>query len=68
MSATKSASVVEFSKMLAVAALAGIGCVAPVHPAYPTKPVTLVMPYPAGGANDMLGRLMAELSKASASG
>ena len=61
MSATKSASRRQFSKMLAVAALAAIGCVAPVHAqTYPTKPVTLVVPYPAGGANDMLGRLIGQ--------
>jgi tripartite-type tricarboxylate transporter receptor subunit TctC len=28
--------------------------------AYPTKPVTLIVPYPAGGANDMLGRLIGQ--------
>ncbi len=27
---------------------------------YPTKPITLVVPYPAGGANDMLGRLFGQ--------
>jgi tripartite-type tricarboxylate transporter receptor subunit TctC len=28
--------------------------------AYPSKPVTLIVPYPAGGANDMLGRLIGQ--------
>ena len=28
--------------------------------AYPSKPITLVVPYPAGGANDMLGRLIGQ--------
>jgi tripartite-type tricarboxylate transporter receptor subunit TctC len=28
--------------------------------AYPSKPITLVVPYPAGGANDMLGRLLGQ--------
>ena len=27
---------------------------------YPTRPITLVVPYPAGGGNDVLGRLVAE--------
>lgn len=27
---------------------------------YPSKPVTLIVPYPAGGANDMLGRLIGQ--------
>jgi len=34
---------------------------APAHAApYPEKPLTLVVPYPAGGGLDVLGRLMAE--------
>lgn len=28
--------------------------------AYPSKPITFVVPYPAGGANDMLGRLLGQ--------
>ena len=32
---------------------------------YPDRPITLVVPYPAGGGNDVLGRLVAErMSKA----
>src|SRR5262245_48226780 len=32
---------------------------------YPDRPMTLVVPYPAGGGNDVLGRLVAErMSKA----
>ena len=27
---------------------------------YPTKPVTLIVPYPAGGTMDVLARLLAE--------
>ena len=42
---------------------ASIGCILPsAHAAdvYPSKPITLVVPYPAGGANDMLGRLIGQ--------
>src|SRR5262245_43822285 len=32
---------------------------------YPDRPITLVVPYPAGGGNDVLGRIVAErMSKA----
>ena len=61
MNTVKSGSRRHFAKALAVAALAAFGCVAPVHAqTYPAKPVTLVVPYPAGGANDMLGRLIGQ--------
>src|SRR5712671_3270040 len=28
--------------------------------AYPTRPITMIVPFPPGGANDMLGRIIAE--------
>jgi tripartite-type tricarboxylate transporter receptor subunit TctC len=41
-----------------VAALAGI---ATAHArTYPTRPVTLIVPYPAGGPSDTLARVLAE--------
>ena len=27
---------------------------------YPTRPITMIVPFPPGGANDMLGRIIAE--------
>ena len=49
------------TKLLALTVLAGIGCVGVAQAeTYPSKPITLVVPYPAGGANDMLGRLIGQ--------
>jgi tripartite-type tricarboxylate transporter receptor subunit TctC len=48
---------------LGLAALAG-AALAPAaawaQAAFPSKPITFVVPYPAGGANDMLGRLIGQ--------
>lgn len=44
--------------LIAIATLAGIAC---AHAqTYPTRPVTLVVPYPAGGPSDALARILAE--------
>ena len=49
------------TKLLALTVLASVGCVGVAQAqTYPTKPITLVVPYPAGGANDMLGRLIGQ--------
>lgn len=40
-----------------VLAVASLGCAAQ---AYPNKPIRMVLPYPAGGGTDALGRIMAE--------
>jgi tripartite-type tricarboxylate transporter receptor subunit TctC len=32
--------------------------------AYPTRPITMIVPFPAGGATDTLGRLLSERLRA----
>ena len=50
-----------FTKLLAAAILASVGVIGAAHAqSYPAKPITLIVPYPAGGANDMLGRLIGQ--------
>ncbi|NYT35888.1 tripartite tricarboxylate transporter substrate binding protein [Allopusillimonas soli] len=46
------------SVALAIPLMAGVA--APAHSAYPDKPLTLVVPFPPGGAVDTLGRLFAD--------
>jgi tripartite-type tricarboxylate transporter receptor subunit TctC len=50
----------KFTRILAAAALA-VACVAPAAAqGYPERPITMVVPWPAGGFTDKLGRMMAE--------
>jgi tripartite-type tricarboxylate transporter receptor subunit TctC len=49
---------------IALALLAGVG-VASAQDTYPVRSVTLVVPYPAGGVTDTLGRLLADRMKQS---
>ena len=51
----------SFSAMLAalVAALLGL-CALPSYAQWPTKPVRFVVPFPAGGSTDVVGRMIAE--------
>ena len=42
------------------AVLAALGAPALAQSAFPSKTMTFVVPYPAGGANDMLGRLIGQ--------
>ena len=51
------ASFVASMCSLAIAALAGL--IAPPAMAYPDRPIHLLVPYPAGGPNDVIARLVA---------
>ena len=48
----------------AAAALPAVSRVARAQ-AYPTRPITMVVPYAAGGATDTIGRVMTERMKSS---
>jgi tripartite-type tricarboxylate transporter receptor subunit TctC len=54
-------------RMLAVVAILGLFQIAMPHGAgaqgYPTRPITLIVPYPAGGPSDVLTRILAERLK-----
>jgi len=47
----------NFRSLLAIAATA---VAAFAHAAYPTKPVTVIVPFPAGGSSDMIARELAQ--------
>jgi tripartite-type tricarboxylate transporter receptor subunit TctC len=49
--------------ILAVAAFALAGAAAAHAQAYPSRPVTMIVPFPAGGATNTLGRILAEHMK-----
>jgi tripartite-type tricarboxylate transporter receptor subunit TctC len=51
-------------RLLAIAILAVTATAAPAQ-VYPSRPLTMVVPYPAGGVTDALGRLLAERMKIS---
>jgi tripartite-type tricarboxylate transporter receptor subunit TctC len=52
--------------LLALAASASIGAICPAFAeVYPARPITIVVPYPAGGPTDTLGRILAEPMRAS---
>lgn len=51
----------KLSKVISTALISVIGFTAPAYAAdWPERPITLVVPFPAGGINDTVGRLTAE--------
>src|SRR5215470_2554 len=52
--------------LLALAALALVGAICPAFAeVYPARPITIVVPFPAGGPTDTLARVLAERMRAS---
>src|SRR6476659_8114052 len=47
-------------RSMAIGVVLVLGATASLAQPYPQRPITLVVPYPAGGGNDVLGRLVAE--------
>jgi tripartite-type tricarboxylate transporter receptor subunit TctC len=53
------------SSLLAALAIL-IGCVAPSHAqSYPSRPITIIVPFPAGGPSDTLARILGERMRVS---
>jgi len=51
-------------RAFAVLAALAIACAAPARAEWPERPITIIVPFPPGGPNDLLGRLLAaELGK-----
>ena len=46
--------------LLAIAALIALGVPARAQDAYPSKPITMIVPFAAGGSTDVIGRVIAE--------
>jgi len=46
--------------LLALAALLALGIVAAAAQGYPSRPITMIVPYPAGGPSDVVARIMAD--------
>src|SRR3984893_4963686 len=51
---------------LLIAAIATAGCIAgATAQTYPTRPITMIVPFPPGGSTDVTGRILAERMRAS---
>jgi tripartite-type tricarboxylate transporter receptor subunit TctC len=47
-------------KLISLGAIAALGLAAMAQADFPNKPVKIIVPFPAGGTSDVMGRLMAE--------
>jgi len=50
----------EFLTLTGAAALTAASRHAAAQAAYPSKPITIIVPFAAGGSTDVIGRIMAE--------
>jgi len=53
----------KFGLFIAVLAALGVGGIARAED-YPVRPITMIVPFPAGGATDTLARFLAENMRA----
>ncbi len=53
-------SIARRTLIATAAVLAAVAAAPAFADTFPSKPITVVVPYPAGGANDMLGRLLGQ--------
>ena len=51
---------VTLALMLVSSSLPATASAAAPHPAYPVRPVRMIVPYPAGGSGDVIARLLAQ--------
>jgi tripartite-type tricarboxylate transporter receptor subunit TctC len=47
-----------------IASLAALGCIPAAAQDYPTRPITMIVPFPAGGATDTVARFLGERMRA----
>jgi tripartite-type tricarboxylate transporter receptor subunit TctC len=57
---SEEASMFDRSRGLIAAVLIGLGLAGSAHAQYPTRPIKLLVPFPAGGPVDVMGRLIGQ--------
>ena len=50
----------EFAVAVILISSAALGCPAAIAQSYPSRPVKIVVPFPAGGSNDIVARVVAQ--------